>query len=110
MLPVDGALARVSVGAKPERDHCGVCHRAATRKVLALVHDVLVGGEQFGGIRGGGLKLATRRTGRCYCCCCGCLMLMAGGRGCLAAAALITLARRYGLHDKYWRVGRSQVE
>ena len=109
MLPVDGALARVSVGAIPERVHCGVCHRAATRKVLALVHDVLVGGEQFGGIRGGGLKLATRRTGRCYCCC-GCLMVMARGRGCLAAAALITLARRYGLHDKYWRVGRSQVE
>lgn len=96
MIPADGPLfARVVVGAKPERNHPRVGHRTCTRQVLALVHNVFIR-DQFAGVRCGRLKLAGGRWG-CRC---------------LVVAALIALARRYGLDNQHWRereIGMSSV-
>lgn len=85
--------------AKPERDHIGVGHRAATGEVLALVHDVLIG-DKFTGICCGRLKLVICRrdiVGRRRL-----MMTWRRTRRCLVIVALIALARRYGLHNQHW--------
>lgn len=98
MLPADDLSASV-VYAKPVGDHRGVGHRAADRKVLALVHIVFMS-AQFSGIRCGRLELA--RWGPRTLLRSTWMMIWRRGRRWLVIVALIALARRYGLHNQHW--------
>lgn len=100
MLPADGPLLGLVVGAEPKWHHCRVSYRTATRKVVALVHNVLIR-DKFTGICSGRFKLAAaRRRGRRL------MMIVDCWRGhrCLMAivSALIALARRDGLDNQHW--------